>query len=110
MHLKGADSMAVSGLSVWNALFGSKCADSMAVSGLSFEMPWMDHCCPLVHKRFKKTAICNSLKTVVKYNLELVEIGKHNLIAIVLPLAIGSLRTVEASNTMYTEGSTHCCG
>ena len=57
MHLKGADSMAVSGLSVWNALFGSKCADSMAVSGLSFEMPWMDHCCPLMHKWFKKTVV-----------------------------------------------------
>jgi len=54
----------------------------------------------------ENTAICISLKTVVKYNLELVEIGKHNLVATVLPLAIGSLRTVEASNT---EGSTHCC-
>jgi len=35
------------------------------------------------------------------------------LIAIVLSLVIGSLRTVEARsfiNTRYTEGSTYCCG
>ena len=42
MHPKGADSMAVSGLRIENALVGSE---------------WAMHCCPPMHKRVEKTVL-----------------------------------------------------